>query len=161
MLLWWVLENNLISYLVLRSQVLVWPPLPLPLSARGGLGGRGGGWTFYQIFKKGDLAESQSLEGGFWERGDDLFQGAGGGVRSFYINNKLKSKIFKVCVCYSFVSLFFMPKREHLWNKEECFLFHLESPFRSWDNQILTFQILKCHDVIKFPSMKHETHFTE
>ena len=25
----------------------------------------------------------------------------------------------------------------------------------------LTFQIFKCHDVIKCPSMRHETHFTE
>ena len=41
------------------------------------------------------------------------------------------------------------------------FLFHLESSFCSSDNQILTFQILKCHDVIKYPSMKHERHFIE
>ena len=60
-----------------------------------------------------------------------------------------------------FASLFFMSKREQLWNKEECFLFHHESYFRSWDNQILDFEIFKCHDVINFPSMKHETHFTE
>ena len=57
---------------------------------------------------------------------------------------------FKGCVRYIFASLFFMSKREHLWNKEECFLFHLESSFRSWDNQTLNFQIFKCHDVIKF-----------
>ena len=68
---------------------------------------------------------------------------------------------FKGCVRHIFASLFLMSKREHLWNKEECFLFHLESLFRSWDNQILTFQIYKCHDIIKYPSMKHETHFTE
>ena len=40
-------------------------------------------------------------------------------------------------------------------------LFHLESSFRSWDNQILTFQIFKFHDIIKCLSMKHETHFIE
>ena len=28
-------------------------------------------------------------------------------------------------------------------------------------NQTLTFQIFKCHYVIKCPSMKHETYFTE
>ena len=28
-------------------------------------------------------------------------------------------------------------------------------------NQFLTFQVFKWHDVIKCPSMKHETHFTE
>ena len=60
---------------------------------------------------------------------------------------------------YIFASLFFMSKREHLWNKEECFSFHLESSFHSWDNQILTFQIWKCHDIIKCPSMKHETFY--
>ena len=51
---------------------------------------------------------------------------------------------FKSCVLYIFNSLFFVSKRKHLWNKEECFLFHLESSFRSWNNQILTFQIFKC-----------------
>ena len=64
-------------------------------------------------------------------------------------------------VRYIFASLFFISKIEHLWNKEEYFLFHLESSFCSWDNQILTFQIFKCHDIIKCLSMKHETHFTE
>ena len=68
------------------------------------------------------------------------------------------SKSLKI-VCYIFASLFSMYKREHLWNKEKCFLFHLESSFHFWDNQILTFQIFKCNDVIKCLSMKHETHF--
>ena len=48
-----------------------------------------------------------------------------------------------------------MPKRGHFTNKEKCVLFHFESYFRSWDNQILTFQIFKCHDVIKCISMKY------
>ena len=39
-------------------------------------------------------------------------------------------------------------------------VFYFESSFRSWDNQILTFQTFKCHDVIKCTSMKHETHIT-
>ena len=64
-------------------------------------------------------------------------------------------------VSATFLLVCFLSKREHLWNKEECFLFHLESSFCSWDNQILTFQIFKCHDVIKCPNMKHKTHFTE
>ena len=68
------------------------------------------------------------------------------------------SFFFNSCVCYIFVSLLFTSKREHLWNKEECFLFHLKSSFHSWVIQILTFQIFKCHDVI---SMIYETHFTE
>ena len=45
--------------------------------------------------------------------------------------------------------------------QEKKFLFHFESSFRSLDNQILTFQAFKCHDIIKCLSMKHETHFTE
>ena len=69
-------------------------------------------------------------------------------------NNETKEKI-KGCVRYIFAILFFMFKRKHLWNKEECFSLHLESSFCSWDNQMLTFQIFKC------PSMKHKTHFTE
>ena len=69
--------------------------------------------------------------------------------------------LHKGCVRYNFACLFFRFKRENLWNKEECFLFHLESSFRSWDNQIVTFQIFDCHDIIKCLSMKHETHFTE
>ena len=68
---------------------------------------------------------------------------------------------FKGCVHYIFACLFFMSKREHLGNKEECFLFRHENSFHSRDNQILTFQIFKCHDVMKCPSMKHETHFPE
>ena len=66
--------------------------------------------------------------------------------------------LLKGCVHYIFVSLFCKSKEEHLWNKEKCFLFHFESYLRSWDNQILTFQIFKCDNVIKCSSMKHETH---
>ena len=61
----------------------------------------------------------------------------------------LKINLFKGCARYIFASLLCMSKREHFWNKEKCFLFHFESSFRSWDNQILIFQIIKCHDVIK------------
>ena len=61
---------------------------------------------------------------------------------------------FKGCV--TFVSLFCMSKRE----KKE-FYFHFKSSFRSWDNQILTFQIFKCHHVIKCLSVKHETYFID
>ena len=75
--------------------------------------------------------------------------------------NPQKFIVFKGCVRYNFASLFFKSKREDLWNKEKCFLFPFKSYFRSWDNQILTFQIFKCHDVIKCLSMKHETHIIE
>ena len=65
---------------------------------------------------------------------------------------------FKGCVRYIFTSLFFMSKREYLRSKEKRFLFHFESSFCSCS---LTFQIFKCHDVVKCLSMKHEAHFTE
>ena len=48
-----------------------------------------------------------------------------------------KARTLKGCVHYIFASLFFMSKREHLWNKEECFSFHQESSFHSRENQIL------------------------
>ena len=78
---------------------------------------------------------------------------SGGGNKSSYV--------LKGCVRYIFANLFYMAKREHLWNKEKCFLFHFESSFSSRDNEILNFQVFKCHDVIKYLSMKHETHFIE
>ena len=52
-----------------------------------------------------------------------------------------------------------MFKREHFENNEKCFLFHFESSFGSWDNQVLFFQIFKCHDVIKCLSKKHKTFY--
>ena len=55
------------------------------------------------------------------------------------INNKISSRILRVilkdCVHYIFASLFCLSKRQHLWNKEKCFLFNFESSFCSWDNQ--------------------------
>ena len=43
----------------------------------------------------------------------------------------IKCKEVKGFVRYIFTSLFRASKREYLLNKEKCFLFHLESPFRS------------------------------
>ena len=57
-----------------------------------------------------------------------------------------EAKFLKV---YIFASLFCKSEGEHLWNKD-CFLFRFESSFRSWNNQIWTFQIFKCYDVIKY-----------
>ena len=87
-------------------------------------------------------------------------------IRSFslYINFSfidIKSVFFKGCVCYIFFSLLCMSKREYLWNREKCFLFHFKISFYSWDHQILTFQVLKCYDVIKCLSVKHKTHLAE
>ena len=67
----------------------------------------------------------------------------------------------KGCVHYIFASLFLKSKLEHLSHWERCFLFHFKSSFRSQENQNLKFYILKCHDVIKYLSIKQEIHFTE
>ena len=79
----------------------------------------------------------------------------------FFVSFIKITVLLKDCVRYIFTSLFCMSKREDLWNKEKCFLFHFECSFRSWDNQVLNFQIFKCHDVIKCLSMKHEADFIE
>ena len=68
---------------------------------------------------------------------------------------------FRGMTNYNFASLFCKSKREDLRNKEKCLLFHFKSSFRSRVNQILTFHIFKCHDIIKCLHKKHETHFTE
>ena len=73
----------------------------------------------------------------------------------------IKSESIKDCVRYIFTSLFCMFKWEDLWGKEKWFLFHFESSFRSWDNQVSNFQIFRCYDVIKCLSIKHEINFIE
>ena len=65
---------------------------------------------------------------------------------------------FKGCVRNIFTSLFRMSKGKYFWNKEKI-LFHFESSFCSWDNQILIFQIFKCHDIIKCLSIKRKTFY--
>ena len=57
---------------------------------------------------------------------------------------------FKGCFCYISASLSFKSKGEHLWNKGKCFRFHSDNSFCSGDNQIVNFQLFKCHDVIKY-----------
>ena len=60
--------------------------------------------------------------------------------------------MLKGCFHYFFASWFCKSKGEHLWNKERCFLFHCESSFRSWDNQIFNLwdiQISRRHQVSK------------
>ena len=58
----------------------------------------------------------------------------------------LQTETLEGCVRYIFAS-FVCLKESTL--KTEFFLFHFEHPFRSGDNQTLTFQIFKCHEVIK------------
>ena len=69
--------------------------------------------------------------------------------------------LLKGCVHHIFAKLFFKSKREHLGNKEKCFLFYFKSFFCSRENQLLEFKIFKFHDVIKSLSIKQGIHFTE
>ena len=54
-----------------------------------------------------------------------------------------------------------MPKREDLCKKEKCFLFHLESSFRSCDNQILNFQICQMSSRNQMPKRETQKNFFE
>ena len=67
-------------------------------------------------------------------------------------------RFIKCCVCYIFARLFCMSKREDLWNKEKSFSTHFKSSLHYWHNQILTFWIFRCHEIIKCLSMKLEKH---
>ena len=67
--------------------------------------------------------------------------------QNFEYSLKCFINMLKCYVHYIFANLFCLSKREHLGNKEKCFLFHFESSFHSWDNQILNFQIFECHDI--------------
>ena len=77
------------------------------------------------------------------------------------LSSNFRCSLFIGCVRYIFASLFYISNREHLQNKEKWFLFHFESSYRSLDNLILSFQVFKCHDLIKCLSIKHSNHFTE
>ena len=63
-----------------------------------------------------------------------------------FLTNFLKTKnqrvVHKGCVRYICASVFCTFKGEHLQSKKKSFLFHFESSFCSWDNQILTSQIM-------------------
>ena len=92
------------------------------------------------------------------------------------VNNLSKSPslalFFISKLCWRFLLKVASAYRKALLKQGKTFLLHFKSSFSSSDNQILTlnlnfkiqilnFQILKCHDVIKFPDMKHKTNFTE
>ena len=69
---------------------------------------------------------------------------------------------FKILSATFLLVCFVCLKESIFETRKNVFLFHFEkSSFRSWDNQILTFQIFQCHDVIRCLSIKHETHFAE
>ena len=92
--------------------------------------------------------------------------------RDMKVNNLSKSPslalffIWKLCwsfllkvVITIFLLVCFLSQKESTCEKRKNIFTSLRK--RSWDNQILTFQIFKCREVIKCPSMKHETNFTE
>ena len=62
-----------------------------------------------------------------------------------WINSSVNVFVFEdflLVVC--FVCL----KEDTLETRENVFLFHFESSFRSWDSQVLTFHVFECHYVI-------------
>ena len=62
-------------------------------------------------------------------------------------------------VLYIFASLFCSLKECTFETREMFFLFHFKSAFLSWDNQILTFQVFKCNDVIQYLRYKTRNTF--
>ena len=83
-----------------------------------------------------------------------------------YLNFKLKGqqcymKMLKVVSATFLLVCFVCLKERTCETRKNVFLFHFKSSFHSRDNQILNFQLFKCHDVIKCLGMKHETHFIE
>ena len=72
---------------------------------------------------------------------------------------KLCSKFLLKVVTLIFLLVCFVSLKERTSETRK----NIFTSFRkcSWDNQILTFQIFKFHDVIKCSSLKQETNFTE
>lgn len=71
----------------------------------------------------------------------------------------VKAKL-KGCGLYVFTGLFCMPKREHVWNKENGFYVTSKALLVLKIIRFLIVQKFRCRDVIKCLSIKHETHFT-
>ena len=76
-------------------------------------------------------------------------------VNGFHSSNRVT---FKGCVHFIFTGLFCMSMRELFRNNEKCFLFHFESSFCSWGNQVLTFKTFEYRDVIKWLSIWNTKH---
>ena len=116
---------------------------------RGQAGSRGG------CLKKGGPGNPCKL----WNR-------PAGSVVSFKICQGLKCKhvvttlTLKV-VSATFLLVYFLCLKGSTCETRKNDFFHLKSSFCSWDIRILTFQIIKWHDIIKCPSMKCKTHFIE
>ena len=72
--------------------------------------------------------------------------------REWFYLKVLSTPFLLVC----FASL----KDSNCKRRKYVFYFTSKASFHSLDNQILIFQIFRCHSVIKCLSMKHKTHFT-
>ena len=69
--------------------------------------------------------------------------------RNRYCNMSEENKQRLKVVSTTFLLVCFVSLKESTSDaRKNVFLLHLERSFHSWDNQILTFQIFKCHDVI-------------
>ena len=73
------------------------------------------------------------------------------------VNSQPASLFLKVVPATFLLVCFVCLKDSPFETRKFLFLFHFESSVRSWDNQIMPFQIFEYHDVIKCLSMKHET----
>ena len=71
------------------------------------------------------------------------------------LKEQLQATGLKGCVRCIFADLFYMSKTKHLWNKENKILFHFESSFCSWDNQILTFSVWNAKPILNNLGSKH------
>ena len=78
--------------------------------------------------------------------------------------NRLFNVVIKGClkvVCATFLLICFLCLKESTCETRKNVFISLAKLFLFLRNQILTFQIFKCHEVIKCPSIKHEIHFIE
>ena len=64
-------------------------------------------------------------------------------------------------VSTTFVLVYFAYVKDTTCGRKIKFFYFISKAFFSWDNQILTFPVFKCHDVIKFLSLRHEIHTIE
>ena len=78
--------------------------------------------------------------------------------------NRLFNVVIKGClkvVSATFLLICFLCLKDSTCGTRKNVFISLAKLFLVLRNQILTFQIFKCHEVIKCPSIKHEIHFIE
>ena len=81
--------------------------------------------------------------------------------------HSFSSRGLKICYILKVVSITFLLvcivclKGSTFETRKNVFYSTSKAFLRSWDDQILIFQIFKCYDVIKCLSIKHVTHFTK